>query len=191
MIARMEYQNLSEDVGEKNGVAFYIFFWDHINRSIGTMDHYSDWVSNAPYYTFENDKLVRKKKFKDGRYVLSKLYELIYQSSIINFFKLGFPLKLNEYHYDLVSEIILKSKNTYKKQFGNDNFYLVFYPSFIDYTDEEIGQFKLFLETKDIDYIDLNDFIKYELEHTLHDDPHPNANTNQMIAKEILNRMNL
>ena len=69
----MEYQNLSENIVEKNGVAFYIFFWDHIYRTIGAMDRYCDWVSNAPYYTFEDSKLIRKKTFKDGRYILSKI----------------------------------------------------------------------------------------------------------------------
>jgi hypothetical protein len=54
-----------------------------------------------------------------------------------------------------------------------------------------LNQFKSFLKTKNINYTDLNDFIKYGSEHTLGGDPHPNANTNQMISKELLNRIKI
>ena len=190
MLARMEYQDLSKDVVEKNGKAFYIFFWDHINRSIGAMSHYTEWVSNAPFYTFKDNELIRNKKFKDGRYTISKAYELIYQLNIIKKFDIGFPVELNEKHYDLVSEIILKSKETYKKQFGNSEFYVVFYPNYMKYTNAQLKEFKTYLTKKDIEYIDLNKVIKYGSEHTLGGDPHPNSNTNQLISKELLNRIN-
>ncbi len=189
MLARMEYQNLSDNVTEKNGVAFYIFFWDHIYRAIGAMQHYCGWASNAPYYTLEDNQLIRKKKFKNGRYAISKTYELIHQSNIVKKFKLDFPIELNAEHYNLISEIILQSKETYKQQFGNDKFYVVFYPSYTNYTKEQLNQFQSYLKTKNIDYLDLNDLMTYGPEHTLGGDPHPNANTNKVISKELLNRI--
>ncbi len=190
MLARLQYQNLSENVAEKDGAAFYIFFWDHIYRSIGSMNHYCDWMSSAPYFAFEGDQLIRKRKFKDGRYFTSKFYELVYQTNIVKKFKIGFPTKLNEHHYDLVTEMILESKKTYEKQFGNDRFYLVFYPSYVNYTTEQLNQFKAMLKSKNIDFIDMYDFINYGPEHTLGGDPHPNAITTKNISKELLKRIN-
>lgn len=190
MLARLEYQDLSKIVTEKSGKAFYIFFWDHISRSIGQMSRYCDWVSHSPYYTFENGELIRKKKFKDGRYLISRTYELIYQTNIVKKFQMDFPVKLNKDHYDLVSEIILKSKETYKKQFGNDDFSVVFYPNITNYTEGQLKEFKTYLKAKEIKYIDLTGFIEYGHKYTLGGDPHPNSKTNQLVSKELLNRIN-
>jgi hypothetical protein len=189
MLARLEYQNISKQVAEKKGVVFYVFFWDHIYRAIGTMDRYTDWLQNAPYYTMQNGKLIRKKMFKDGRYYLSKFYELLYQSNIIKYFKIDFPLSLGDRHYDLVTEMIKESKVKCAQQLGNDNFYVVFYPSYKQDKQKEMDRFKEYLTKKNINYIDLSDFIEYQAKYTLGGDPHPNANTNKMIAKEILNRL--
>jgi hypothetical protein len=188
MLARLKYQNLSKQVVEKNGVAFYIFFFDHIYRSIGTMSRYSEWVFNEPYYTMENDELVRKKGFKDGRPIISKIYELIYQTNIVKYFKLDFPLRLNKNHFDLVCEMIKESKKEYQKQFGNNNFYCVMYPSHVNWTPEDFKSFKDCLTKKGIDYIDLTQYIDYSYKYTLGGDPHPNANTNQLLAKELMAR---
>jgi hypothetical protein len=189
MLARLEYQNLSKQVTEKNGIVFYVFFWDHIYRAIGTMDRYIDWMHNAPYYTMQDGKLVRKKMFKDGRYYLSKVYELLYQSSIIKYFKIDFPLQLSDRHYDLVSEMIKVSKEKCAEQFGNDNFYVVIYPNVKKYKQKEMDRFKEYLVKKKINCIDLSDFIEYQDKYTLGGDSHPNANTNKLIANELIKQL--
>jgi hypothetical protein len=187
MLARLQYQDLTKQVKEKNGVAFYIFFWDHINRSIGTMDRYCEWLSNAPYYEMKGDQLIRKKMFKDGRYFTSKFYELVYQTNIIKYFKIDFPTKLNENHFELVAEMVNQSKKEYQKQFGNDKFYCVFYPNWVNGTPEQVQQFKDCLSKRNIAYIDLTDF-KYTQENTLGGDPHPNAKTSDTLAKLLNER---
>lgn len=188
VLACLQYQDLNKQIVEKKGAAFYIFFWDHIYRAIGNMSRYSDWVFNEPYYKMENDRLLRKKGFKEGRPVISKIYELIYQTNIVKYFKLDFPLKLNEKHLDLVSEMIKESKKEYQKQFPGNNFYCVIYPSHMDWDPEQFKSFKAFLTKKGIDYIDLTEYIHYGEKYTLGGDPHPNAATNELLAKELMNR---
>jgi len=189
MLARFEYQDVSKQVKEKQGVAFYVFMWDHIKRAIATMDRYTQWLSASPYYTFEGDSLVRKRMFKDGRYAISKLYELIYQTSIIKYFKIDFPIKLKDRHFELVSAMIEKSKQIYAKQFGNDRFYVVFYPTYPQASKEEIDHFKTFLDKKHLKYIDLSQRIAYSPKYSLRGDPHPNANTNKLMAEEIVRHL--
>lgn len=189
MLARLEYQDLSKQVVENQGVAVYVFFWDHIYRAIGSMNRYTDWLNNAPYYTMEDDILVRKKMFNNGRFFISKTYEFLHQLSIIKQFGVDFPRKLNDHHFDLVSEMILESKNSYIQQFGNDQFYVAIYPSYVNYTVEEFVQFKGFLKKKGLKIIDLSKHIKYDSKHTLKGDPHPNAATNLLVATELWNRI--
>jgi len=97
-------------------------------------------------------------------------------------------LKLNDRHFDLVTEMILESKKAYEKQFGNDQFYLVFYPNYVVYTPEEMRIFKSYLTKKKIKFIDLSKVIIYQGKYTLGGDSHPNAETNKLIAKILLQR---
>lgn len=190
MLAWLQYQPLNHQVVEEDGVAFYVFFWDHIYRSIGTMTRYTDWLVTAPYYEMKDGELVRNKLFKDGRYWISKFYQLIYQSNIIRYFQIDFPLSLKNEHIDLVCEMILESKKEYQRQFPGNDFYCVFYPSFRAYTDEEWAYFIKGLTSRGIEIIDLKDVIQYEKKYTLGGDPHPNAQTNELLSRELLKRLN-
>lgn len=190
MLARMEFQNLTEQVKEKDGMAFYLFFMGHVSRNIGSMDTYVGWASGSPYYFMENGKLKRNKLFKNGRYWVSKFYELVYQTSIINYFKINFPNKLQPKHYELTVEVIQASKEKYKEQFGNDNFYVILYPSYKIVPEEDDKLFKQLLTKKGIMYVDLDGFIEYGGKYTLGGDPHPNANTNKMLVEELIKRLN-
>lgn len=188
MLAQFQYRDLSKQVAEKDGCCYYIFFWDHIYRAIGTMHRYTEWLHLAPYYEMKDKKLVRNKLFKDGRPFISDCYERLYQTNIVKYFEADLPLKLNDSHFDLVSEMVLESKKAYEKQFGNDKFYLVFYPNYVTYTPEEMRIFKSYLTKKKIKFIDLSKVITYQGKYTLGGDSHPNAETNKLIAKILLQR---
>lgn len=188
MLAQFQYRDLSKQVAEKDGCGYYIFFWDHIYRAIGTMHRYTEWLHLAPYYEMKDGKLVRNKLFKDGRPFISGWYERLYQTNIVKYFEADLPLKLNDSHFDLVSEMVLQTKKEYEKQFGNDKFYLVFYPNYVAYTPEEMRIFKSYLKKKQIKFIDLSQVITYQGKYTLDGDAHPNAETNKLMAKYLLRK---
>lgn len=189
MLARFQRDDLSEQIKEKNGVGIYIFFWDHLHRSLGTMERYTQWVHPYPYFYLDDGKIIRDKTFKDGRYWTSKFYEYVYNSSIVEYFKIAIPNEFRSNHYDLASEMVAESKREYIDQFGNENFYLVMHPSF-DKTDEALyEEFIRFLEDKGIDVIDLRDIVEYGPEYHLIGDAHPNAKMSQIMAKELYKRI--
>ncbi len=189
MLARLEFQFLPEQVREKDGSAYYIFIWDHMYRAIGTMARYTDWLYNAPYYKLEDGKLVRKKMFKSGRVLISSVYEWLYQTSIVRYFKLDLPFTLSDRHYDLVTEMIKQSEATYARQFESNQFYVILYPSDAKATPDKYDRLKFFLDKKNIKYVDLTNFIKYGDEYTLNGDPHPKAGTNKLMVEETLKRL--
>ncbi|MDR0801770.1 hypothetical protein [Fluviicola sp.] len=186
MLAEIKHRDLSKQVTEKDGCGYYIFFWDHLYRAIGTMTRYTEWLHLAPYYKMENRKLVRRKLFKDGRPFISDIYERLYQTNIVKYFEADLPLRLNDSHYDLVTEMVLETKKEYQKQFGNDKFYLVIYPNYMAYTPEQMQIFKSYLKKKKIKFIDLSQKIVYQGKYTLPGDAHPNAETNELMAKYLL-----
>ncbi|MDG1262658.1 MAG: hypothetical protein P8H59_05665 [Flavobacteriales bacterium] len=190
MLARMQYEPLSNIVTEKEGVAFYIFFWDHLYRTLGSMERYTDFAMTGPYFTMEDDQLVRRKSFRDGRYAISKFYELVYQTNIVKKFKIGIPLGLNEGHYDLFTEIVLEAKKNYQNEFGGQPFYFVNYPSYKAYEDEQMEQLKAALTSKGIDVIDFDEFLTYGPQYSFGpEDAHPNAGTHEILSEELLKRI--
>ena len=190
MLARLQYQSLTDQVKEPDGTAFYIFMWDHMYRAIGSMARYTDWLYNAPYFEMENGEIVRNKMFKNGRHWISGFYELVYQTSIIRYFQVDIPVRLYDYHFDLVTEMIRQSKTEYKKQFGNDRFYVILYPGYDKCTPEEYDKLRSYLSKKEIKFIDLTSFVKYDEQYSLKGDEHPKANTNKIFAAETLKRLN-
>lgn len=187
--ARLETQDLSKQVDQENGKAFYLFFWDHIARSVGTMRRHTSWLHFAPYYYLDGDTLKRDKMFKDGRPIRSYLYENIYQSSTLEYFKVDFPLSLNESHFDLVAEMIQYSKDLYEQQFGNDEFYMVVMPTYVEYKEEDLKLFIKVVESKGIEVVDLSNMVDYSPKYSLKNDPHPNNLYNKLFTKELYNKI--
>lgn len=193
MLARLQYQNLREYIPkkEKVGAAYYVFYWDHIERAIGSMARHTQWMHYSPNYEFQNGKLVRNKLFKNGRPLRSWFYENFYQSSILKYFDFTFPARLNDEHFDLVSEMILESKREYERQFGNDNFYLIIYPTYEELDPEMVKSFHGYLKKKGITIIDLNENFKFGPANSIHSEhePHPSAAANHEIAKALRERI--
>jgi hypothetical protein len=190
MLAQLKELDLRKDVKEKDGKAFYIFFWDHIYRSLGTMDRHVKWMHLSPNFERQDRKIIRNKLFKTGRPIRSWFYEHVYETNIVKYFELDFPLSINHDHIDFVADLILESKKAYKKQFGNDDFSVVFYPSYIQYTKQDKDYFCKALAKRNITLIDLTTSLNYGSANTIGIDPHPNAKTNAYLAKTLLKKLN-
>lgn len=192
MLARMEHKDISKEVKEKEGIGVYIFLWSHIRRAIGDMKIYTGWGHTMPYYFLDGNKIVRDGNFKTGRPILSKFYEYLRYSYIVNYFKLNFPLSTTEDHMILAAEIIKKAKQKYTEQFGNDNFYVVIHPTdWAEFTPEKNEQFKKILKGRGIDYLDYSQKIILDNEHIIVGDGHPNEVSNQKFAKMLAEDLNL
>ncbi|MFT6243950.1 MAG: hypothetical protein ACJA0U_001147 [Salibacteraceae bacterium] len=188
MLALIQNEKLNKEVKEKDGTGYYIFFWDHIFRSVCSMKYYTQWLYTSPYYYLEGDKLVHDRSFVDGRYWQSTFYEYLSQSAIKNYFEIEHPFKLNESHFDLVTEMILESKKEYKRQFGNDDFVVVIYPAYKAYTKRQMKEFLGYLRKKKIRYVDLSNTIKYSGKYSLNGDAHPSSETNALLAKKLFEK---
>lgn len=187
MLSILQNCNIKEQVEEEDGEAYYLFFWDHIYRSIGSMARHTSWTHASPYYYLDNGKIERHKTMKDGRPYTAWFYENFYQSATLNYFDIDFPLRLNEGHYDLVAEMILESKKEYEKLFGNDKFYFVFAPTYIEYQKEDKALFLKKIENRGVTIIDLSEVVEYGSKYTLKNDPHPNSILTKLVANELIN----
>ncbi len=181
MLAGLQDGNLKAAVAEPNGIAIYLHIPMHINRVIGDMFVHNIWGANMPYYDLEADKLIYKGSFKNGRPFISKLYSMLGRSNTLRYFNVNFPVKMNTHHFDVTSRLIEESYQTYKRQFGNDNFFVVIY-----HRSDEI---KSRLQEKGIKVLDYSGtFDKSAKEFQIHPqyEKHPNAHAYQILAEKLL-----
>lgn len=189
MLAQLQELNLRKMVKEKNGKAFYIFFWDHMYRVLGTMDRHTSWMHLSPNFEYKNGKLVRNKLFATGRPIRSWFYENIYTTNIVKYFELDFPLSLQDHHIDFMADMMLESQKAYQKQFKNNEFYVVLYPNYIKYTPEQMLKLKAAMRKRKIKYVDLNYVLTYGGVHTFDGDPHPNKETNDTLTRVLVKKI--
>ena len=181
MLARLQACNLRAAISEPSGIAIYLHIPMHINRVIGDMFVHNIWGANMPYYDLEAGKLIYKGSFKNGRPFISKLYSFLGKSNTLRYFNVNFPVKINTHHFDVTSRLIEESYQTYKRQFGNDNFFVVIY-----HRSDEI---KSRLQEKGIKVLDYSDtFDGSAKEFQIHPqyEKHPNAFAYQTLAEKLL-----
>lgn len=185
VLARFYCSGLREQVPENEGVGFYIFFWDHLWRAIGSMNRYMAWMSNAPYFRISHGELIHDGSFREGRALRSGIYRLLYHSATVKYFDTDIPLKLRKRHVELVARMVAESRNQFKKQFGTEQFYFVYYPEWGEPDKQLREHLNACLKRHGIQIIDLS-AGGYHQEMTLGWDPHPSPATHQRMAGDLL-----
>jgi hypothetical protein len=182
MLARLETGSPKRIVEESTGIAFYIYINDHVNRAIGTMTNYGYNGGNAPYFHKVGKELKHDGLFRNARIIRSWFYEVMLKSNILKLFKIGYPFKISETDYELTAEIMAQASRDYKKQFGNDNFYVIIYPTTID-SSVIINLLKQ-KGVKVLDYSKL--FNPTDKKYAIPYDEHPTALANEVLIKALV-----
>jgi hypothetical protein len=182
MLARLETDSPKSIVKESTGIAFYIYINDHVNRAIGTMTNFGYNGGNAPYYQKEGNSIKRDRLFVESRRLRSWFYEVMLKSNILKLFNIGYPFKISEADYELTAEIMAQASRNYKKQFGNDNFYVIIYPTTIN-----SSLIISLLKKKGVKVLDYSKlFNPTDKKYAIPYDEHPTALANEILIKELV-----
>jgi len=186
MLAHLEREEIRQEVPEQDGIAIYIFIWHHVLRSIGDLSTYSG-VWRLPYYIPSEEGPLRRGNFADDRGFTSTFYEWVCQSNIVKYLQLQFPLQITEEHFDLVADIILKSKVLYQQKFNNDDFYVIIFPGEFDqFKEEQKAYFLAQLTARRISYRVYKDLYPIDDDHHVPKDPHPNGRAYEKVARQLI-----
>lgn len=176
MLARLEYEDLSTQVPEADGLAVYVFIWPHIYRAIGDMYTYCSWGFQHPYYELINGEAQRNRRFKDGRPILSSVYELLWRSNIVRYHQLNLPLSINEQHLRLNVAMVRKAKSLYLRQFPKGRFVVLWAQDWPCPPDTVMqARYVEMLREAGIEFIDCRRPSLMDEAHYLVDDGHPTA----------------
>jgi hypothetical protein len=171
---------LRSQVKESQGIGIYVFTNDHIQRAIGSMKMLN-LVERSPYFFINKDgKLEQKENFSAGRPGLNKIYSFLKEMKLIKLLDLDFPPLLMGNHYELTAKLFEQIKGLYEKEFGNDRFYVLFYPGFSKEKEKLIP----YLVSKKINYLDFPE-IKFGPEHFIPVSRHPTSQAYSILAEHL------
>lgn len=184
MLAKLQSGEVRREVGEANGMLIYVFLGeDTVRRAIGSMQYYNLWEWNFPYYTTNRrGDLIRKGSLTTGRPLLSFCYGVLFHSQIAKYFNVNFPLTISDSHFELTFRMIEEAYKCYQDEFGNKNFYVLFYPS--DPSSRRIVPYLRRAGIKYLDYAALIDLAKPG--NLIELDYHPVPNVHKAIAPHIV-----
>ena len=150
------------------------------------MTNYGYNGGNAPYFHEVGNELKHDGLFKDARRIRSWFYEILLKSNILKLFKIGYPFTISEADYELTAEIMAQASRDYKKQFGNDNFYVIIYPTTVD--SSLIIRLLKQKGVKVLDYSKL--FNPTDKKYAIPYDEHPTALANEVLIKHLVKDIN-
>lgn len=186
MLSRLENEDLSNQVREPQGVGVYVFIWPHIYRSIGDMYTYCNWGYQHPYYRLVDGEAVRHGRFKDGRPMISWLYEQLWGTNFVRYFNINLPLFLTEEHLRLNVAMIKKANDLFLQQFPDDRFVVLWAQDWPRPRDLPMqSRFVQLLGEAGIALIDARQPDKMDEAHYLLHDGHPTALANQEMAERL------
>lgn len=185
-LARLERGQIEKYVTQKNGVAIYTYIPDHMRRAIpGTTGYYMHG-GVSPDYHWQADSLVYSGFSGNATWFKKFIYKTVTSSNICRYFKIGYPFYYNQKDRKFIAQMLKQMEKEYLKKF-NGNFYVLLYPTALNYNDLIVE-----LKAKNIKYLDYSKLVDFsDPQYVIKYDNHPRAITNKIVMKQLLKDINL
>jgi hypothetical protein len=174
----IQSQRFQKQIPQKKGIFIYIPIAAHIARSNGLMPNLM-WLLHTPYYEKENNIMIRKGTFQDGRYFYTKLF--FFGEKILE--SIGRPHSIfpgvNSSHVNYFCDLVAQSKKDFLEQYPDSKFLVYLHP--LGLFSHETNVTKC-LDEKGITWVK---GAALPASSTITDEVHPNESANRSIAKEL------
>lgn len=182
MLARLQNQDISKQMKQKDGFAVYTLINDHLDRVIPATRWIELTKGKFPY--FDDESLKTNGTFESKRRIYTFLVTRLQTSGIKQLLRWSYPKFYTQQHYQRIVNIIKQSRLAYQKQFGNDRFYVLIFPG--NPLPDELRKLLQAERIKTLDYVKLIDLPKHMLPF---DNAHPKASAYQAVAEKLKNDM--
>lgn len=182
MLAQLRDDALRSEIPEPTGLAVYTFIDHHVDRVSGKSD--AAWGAHwdGPYFSLDDDgRLVDGGGFRWGRPVRSFINYAVSRSHTARFVRRSFP-PVTDASFDLTAQVIVAARDAYVAKFGNDAFYVVFYPRSF-----RAAAMIARLENAGVKTLDYSQLFEGRgKEVYLPSDSHPSAVGNRVVAERLV-----
>jgi hypothetical protein len=184
MLARLQSDELSREVPQREGIGLYVFIDAHVERAIGSMYVYNAWGAEMPYYTVNwRGGVEQRGNFREGRPLLSSLYSWLGATEFARYTNLNIPSPLRAGDYWLTARLVAEARDEFLRRYPTSQFYVVVYPDEGDYF-EEIGPY---FEEFGLKVLNYDEWLKLDAVAgtAFKDDGHPTGVANRQVAEWI------
>lgn len=179
MLAHLNRPDFLQEVKEKEGIAFYIFYNGHLERNIPSLSWGRSWDGN--YLVYNKNSLEKTGIIKQKETMKYWLFKAVKEMAFMNLFQINYPLKITNQHLEKTADIIEEAYHIYTQKFGNNNFVVLVYPG--SKLPLLVQQRLNMLNIQILNYADL--FTLQQSEYWIKEDGHPNEKANQRVAQEL------
>jgi hypothetical protein len=124
-------QPLEKEISQSQGVAVYVYFDNHVMRTIGAMRQVNGWARDYPCFELPEgaDAPVCRGTFASAHPWRCKLYGLLEYSQTLKYTGANLPLFPSANHCRLTAVLIRDSMNLFKAKFPNSQFLVLVHPA--------------------------------------------------------------
>jgi hypothetical protein len=179
-LAIFQARNIRKEVKGNDGFAVYTYINDQLDRVISAsrwIELMKGQVPNLNESTMTVDGIFIKKHHV--------LYDFIHwgvNTNLAQYFRIGYPLKHQNSHYQLVVDILKKTKEEYEKQFKNDKFFVIIFPG-----SPLEPSMKTMFDKSGIQYFDYSKLLDLEKNYLPYDSAHPKAEAYKQVMEIFCN----
>jgi hypothetical protein len=179
-LAIFQSRNIRKEVTGNDGFAVYTYIKDQLDRVIPA----SRWIELMKGQVPNLDESTMK---VDGIFIKKHhiLYDFIHwgvNTNLAQYFRIGYPLKHQDSHYQLVVDILKKTKEAYQKQFKNDKFFVIIFPG----SPLEPSMKKMF-DKSGVQYFDYSKLLDLEKNYLPYDSAHPKSEVYKQVMEVFYN----
>lgn len=188
-------RNLSSEIRERQGYAFFGFIADHLPRVVGSsdIDVRGSWGRHFSCYSLDRDgNLERDGDFVHAHPFTTLFYEAMHWSSVASYLGVVLPLHYSDQDYRLTAAIIRKSRDLLEARLKLEGFYVVILPA----KGTELRRCRRMmkaLNSEGVKYLDFTGLYDpndpaYILAQY---DPHSTALANRLIAEQLVSTLGI
>lgn len=185
-LARLQRGQIEKYVTQKTGIAIYTYIPDHLRRAVPGTTGYFMHGGVSPNYHWQGDSLVYSGFSGKASWGKKFIYTSLGKSNICKYFKIGYPFYYNQKDQKFIAQMLKQMEAEYLKRFEG-NFYVLLYPTNLNYTDLIVE-----LKAKNIKYFDYSKLVDFNNpKYAIKYDNHPRAITNKIVMNQLLKDINL
>lgn len=179
-LARLQNQNIAQQVAQKQGVGIYTYIEDHVNRaipSVGWIGMYDGYFPDIDEKTMKTQGVYRflhPLKYRFGM--------MLFKSRVRQHFAIDFPLAYRPQDYELTANLIKATAEEYEKQFKNEDFYVILYPDAL----KKDSPMLTLLKERGLKVLDYRKLFPYPAkQYQLTYDGHPNPEAHRLLMEKL------
>jgi hypothetical protein len=182
ILTQLRRIDFRSEIPQRDGLGIYVFISDHIRRSAPRLSAHLEFPERPYYWEAPDGRVSSAPSFQAAHPLVADLFRVLSSSSTLNYFRVDFPLTLDEGDVRHTALLLKEMSAEYERRFGNRRFLVLLYPS------QSVPALTDYLDFFGVPYLDYSqrDLATLMTEPaSIPGDGHPSAAANRFLASVL------